>query len=165
MVSGHCTTLREYVLSMRTSFFDIACASPTKLTKFSSIHCFEKQSQSYTLLNICFTFYILPYPPAPKAWCDMELWTKGPYIQHVHGFHSWNNNFFTLYRKGFGTETGKWTSTIGSNESWFLSLSRTNMNISITTHCSHFPYLHQWNIFSSPCLPPVCLPPPQGIQN
>ena len=41
MVSGHCTTLREHVISMRTSYFEIDFASQTKLTKFFLIHCFD----------------------------------------------------------------------------------------------------------------------------
>ena len=40
MVSDNCTTLRERVLSMMTSYFDIDFASQMKLTKFPSIHCF-----------------------------------------------------------------------------------------------------------------------------
>ena len=41
MVSGHCTTLCEHVISMRASYFDINFASQMKLTKFPLIHCFE----------------------------------------------------------------------------------------------------------------------------
>ena len=41
MVSGHCTTLCEHVISMRTSYFDIDFASQMKFTKFPLIHCFE----------------------------------------------------------------------------------------------------------------------------
>ena len=40
MVSGHCTTLCEHVISMRTSYFDIDFASQMKLTKFPLNHCF-----------------------------------------------------------------------------------------------------------------------------
>ena len=41
MISSHCTTLFEHVLSMRTSYFEMDFASQMKLTKFTLIHCFE----------------------------------------------------------------------------------------------------------------------------
>ena len=41
MVSGHCTTLCEHVISMRTSYFDIDFASQVDLNKLPLIHCFE----------------------------------------------------------------------------------------------------------------------------
>ena len=42
-VSGHCTTLSEHVISIRTSYFDIDFASYIKLTKFPPlIHWFVR---------------------------------------------------------------------------------------------------------------------------
>ena len=39
MVPGHCTTLSEHVISMKTSYFNIDFALQMKLTKFPLIHC------------------------------------------------------------------------------------------------------------------------------
>ena len=54
------------------------------------------------------------------------------------------SGLFTVHGNGTGTGTGNWTSTIGNNGSWFLSLCRTSENISVQytrTHLSHSLYL------------------------
>ena len=69
MVSIHCTTLSEHVISMRTSYFDIDFASQMKLTKFPLIHCFVKFMLCFLFLQVSFAQQF------PAMNTDSDTWT------------------------------------------------------------------------------------------
>ena len=52
MVSGHCTTLREHVVSMRKSYFDIDFSSQMKSIKFPLIHWFVNTENPPFLIQL-----------------------------------------------------------------------------------------------------------------
>ena len=81
MVSGHCITLTDHVISMRTSYFHIDFASQMKLTKFPLIHCFvfsitssattranNWKSQCYIFLCFCHVWLTVAITPRIMLW-------------------------------------------------------------------------------------------------
>ena len=144
--------------SMNLKFGDVtARRSPTfsdcnyvKKIIFSLDYCFLSMFSIFVaLLNTVWHFLISRHNfslfiQVPRILFYGDLLTSKTHPYKHNSMNSMNelwknsNSLFTLHGNGMGRGTGNWTSTMGNNEPWFLSLSQTSVNISVQYIRTHW---------------------------